>query len=92
MTGRNEVAISPRDYKFYAPRHKYRRASNPISNITGLSVSFDDPVFIIRILFPIIAVPNIEWKVFLLMSIRRLPVQTTILHYLPVKVTAPLVK
>ncbi|XP_009770764.1 uncharacterized protein At2g02148 [Nicotiana sylvestris] len=37
MTGRNEVAISPRDYKFYAPRHKYRRASNPISNITGLS-------------------------------------------------------
>ncbi|XP_016572471.1 uncharacterized protein At2g02148 isoform X1 [Capsicum annuum] len=37
MTGRNEVAISPRDYKFYAPRHKYRRASNSISNITGLS-------------------------------------------------------
>ncbi|MCE2055144.1 hypothetical protein HAX54_042060 [Datura stramonium] len=37
MTGRNEVAISPSDYKFYAPRHKYRRASNSISNITGLS-------------------------------------------------------
>ncbi|KAK4373419.1 hypothetical protein RND71_008803 [Anisodus tanguticus] len=37
MTGRNEVSISPRDYKFYAPRHKYRRASNSISNITGLS-------------------------------------------------------
>lgn len=37
ITGRNEVAVSPRDYKFYAPRHKYRRASNSISNITGLS-------------------------------------------------------
>ncbi|XP_015167624.1 uncharacterized protein At2g02148 isoform X2 [Solanum tuberosum] len=37
MTGRNEVTISPRDYKFYAPRHKYRRASNSISNITGFS-------------------------------------------------------
>ncbi|XP_059308943.1 uncharacterized protein At2g02148 isoform X2 [Lycium ferocissimum] len=37
LTGRNEVAISPRDYKFYAPRHKYRRASNSVSNITGFS-------------------------------------------------------
>ncbi|KAH0756971.1 hypothetical protein KY290_020464 [Solanum tuberosum] len=37
MTGRNEVTISPRDYKFYAPRHKYRRVSNSISNITGFS-------------------------------------------------------
>lgn len=37
LTGRSEVAVSATDYKFYAPRHKYRRAmSNSISNITGL--------------------------------------------------------
>ncbi|XP_073130922.1 uncharacterized protein At2g02148 isoform X2 [Henckelia pumila] len=37
LTGRIEVAVSAADYKFYAPRHKYRRAmSNSISNITGL--------------------------------------------------------
>ncbi|KAI3453230.1 hypothetical protein Pfo_009893 [Paulownia fortunei] len=37
LTGRNEVAVSARDYKFYAPRHKYRRViSNSISNIPGL--------------------------------------------------------
>ncbi|KAF8040012.1 hypothetical protein BT93_B2282 [Corymbia citriodora subsp. variegata] len=37
LTGRNEVAISPRDYKFYSPRHKYRRiASNSMSNIPAL--------------------------------------------------------
>lgn len=41
LTGRNEVAVSDRDYKFYAPRHKYRRGvSNSISNIPGLPVSF----------------------------------------------------
>ncbi|RAL48050.1 hypothetical protein DM860_017841 [Cuscuta australis] len=34
LTGRSEVSVSPRDYKFYAPRHKYRRvASNPIPNM-----------------------------------------------------------
>ncbi|KAL8520735.1 hypothetical protein ACS0TY_011327 [Phlomoides rotata] len=34
LTGRNEVAVSDRDYKFYAPRHKYRRvASNSISSM-----------------------------------------------------------
>lgn len=47
MTGRNEVTVSPRDYKFYAPRHKYRRASNSISNITGFSVSFNDVLVVI---------------------------------------------
>ncbi|KAK4597111.1 hypothetical protein RGQ29_014924 [Quercus rubra] len=37
LTGRSEVAVSPRDYKFYSPRHKYRRvASNSMSNIPGL--------------------------------------------------------
>ncbi|KDP23022.1 hypothetical protein JCGZ_01685 [Jatropha curcas] len=33
LTGRSEVAISARDYKFYSPRHKYRRV---VSNIPGL--------------------------------------------------------
>ncbi|CAK9141773.1 unnamed protein product, partial [Ilex paraguariensis] len=37
LTGRNEVAITDRDYKFYAPRHKCRRvSSNSVSNIPGL--------------------------------------------------------
>ncbi|XP_059649832.1 uncharacterized protein At2g02148 isoform X2 [Cornus florida] len=37
LTGRNEVAISARDYKFYSPRRKYRRvASNSVPNIPGL--------------------------------------------------------
>lgn len=40
LTGRNEVVVSPRDYKFYSPRHKYRRvASNLVSNMPGLPVS-----------------------------------------------------
>jgi hypothetical protein len=40
LTGRNEVAVSARDYKFYSPRHKYRRvASNLVSNIPCLPVS-----------------------------------------------------
>nr|GMD20968.1 uncharacterized protein At2g02148 isoform X1 [Ipomoea batatas] len=37
LTGRSEVAVSPKDYKFYAPRHKYRRvASNSIPNVPAL--------------------------------------------------------
>ncbi|KAE8710105.1 Prenylyltransferase superfamily protein [Hibiscus syriacus] len=37
LTGRNEVAISAQDYKFYSPRHKYRRvSSNTVSNIPSL--------------------------------------------------------
>ncbi|XP_044488219.1 uncharacterized protein At2g02148 isoform X2 [Mangifera indica] len=37
LTGRNEVVISAQDYKFYSPRHKYRRVtSNSVSNIPGL--------------------------------------------------------
>ncbi|XVE91912.1 hypothetical protein REPUB_Repub01dG0052200 [Reevesia pubescens] len=37
LTGRNEVAISARDYKFYSPRHKYRRVtSNSVSSIPAL--------------------------------------------------------
>ncbi|KAF0902198.1 hypothetical protein E2562_014439 [Oryza meyeriana var. granulata] len=31
LTGRREVAISSRDYKFYSPRHKYRRITRPAS-------------------------------------------------------------
>ncbi|XP_052288863.1 uncharacterized protein At2g02148 isoform X3 [Citrus sinensis] len=41
LTGRNEVAISAQDYKFYSPRHKYRRvASNSVSNIPVLPQGF----------------------------------------------------
>ncbi|KAL5554063.1 hypothetical protein UlMin_041464 [Ulmus minor] len=38
LTGRNEVVVSARDYKFYSPRHKYRRvaSSNSVSNMPGL--------------------------------------------------------
>ncbi|KAF7145691.1 hypothetical protein RHSIM_Rhsim04G0168800 [Rhododendron simsii] len=37
LTGRHEVAVSARDYKFYNPRHKYRRAaSNSLPSIPGL--------------------------------------------------------
>ncbi|XP_031474795.1 uncharacterized protein At2g02148 isoform X2 [Nymphaea colorata] len=37
LTGRHEVAVSARDYKFYSPRHKYRRVASPsISSIHGL--------------------------------------------------------
>ncbi|CAK8578253.1 unnamed protein product [Lathyrus sativus] len=28
LTGRNEVAVSSNDYKFYSPRHKYRRGTS----------------------------------------------------------------
>ncbi|CAN1296119.1 Uncharacterized protein At2g02148 [Linum perenne] len=34
LTGRSEVAVSPQDYKYYSPRHKYRRI---MTNIPGLS-------------------------------------------------------
>ncbi|CAA0354487.1 hypothetical protein AtEden1_Chr2g0222701 [Arabidopsis thaliana] len=36
LTGRNEVAISARDYKFYCPRPKHRRLQNSVSSINGL--------------------------------------------------------
>ncbi|KAM5566512.1 uncharacterized protein ABKV19_014924 [Rosa sericea] len=37
LTGRNEVAVSARDFKFYSPRHKYRRVpSNSSPNMMGL--------------------------------------------------------
>ncbi|GMH23949.1 hypothetical protein Nepgr_025792 [Nepenthes gracilis] len=37
LTGRNEVVISALDYKFYSPRHKYRRVtSNSLTDIPGL--------------------------------------------------------
>lgn len=40
MTGRSDVAISAQDYKFYSPRHKYRRAtSTSASSMPGLPVS-----------------------------------------------------
>lgn len=38
LTGRHEAAISARDYKFYTPRHKYRRTTpQSVSNIPGLA-------------------------------------------------------
>ncbi|CAN6464159.1 unnamed protein product [Victoria cruziana] len=37
LTGRHEVAVSASDYKFYSPRHKYRRLASPyVSGIPGL--------------------------------------------------------
>ncbi|KAF9587029.1 hypothetical protein IFM89_039715 [Coptis chinensis] len=37
LTGRHEMAVSPRDYKFYSPRHKFRRVpSQSMPNIPGL--------------------------------------------------------
>ncbi|XP_052205999.1 uncharacterized protein At2g02148 [Diospyros lotus] len=37
LTGRNEVSVSARDYKFYSPRHKYRRVtSHSVPNLPGL--------------------------------------------------------
>ncbi|MQM04262.1 hypothetical protein Taro_037073 [Colocasia esculenta] len=37
LTGRHEVFVSARDYKFYSPRHKYRRVpSQGVSNLPGL--------------------------------------------------------
>lgn len=39
LTGRNEVAVSARDYKFYAPRPKFRRvSSSSIPSLAGLPV------------------------------------------------------
>ncbi|WOK98402.1 hypothetical protein Cni_G07113 [Canna indica] len=37
LTGRHEVEITERDYKFYSPRHKYKRGSHSMSNIHGLN-------------------------------------------------------
>ncbi|PIA26658.1 hypothetical protein AQUCO_09100072v1 [Aquilegia coerulea] len=38
LTGRHEMAVSGRDYKFYSPRHKYRRVgSQSVSNMHDLS-------------------------------------------------------
>ncbi|CAN8266793.1 unnamed protein product [Cochlearia groenlandica] len=36
LTGRSEVAVSARDYKFYCPRHKHRRVQSSVSGIHGL--------------------------------------------------------
>ncbi|KAK9076160.1 hypothetical protein SSX86_004493 [Deinandra increscens subsp. villosa] len=36
LTGRSDIAVSHADYKFYAPRHKYRRTgSNSVSSFPG---------------------------------------------------------
>ncbi|XP_057464249.1 uncharacterized protein At2g02148 isoform X2 [Actinidia eriantha] len=40
LTGRNEVGVSATDYKFYSPRHKYRRVtSNSVPGIPGLPIT-----------------------------------------------------
>ncbi|KAJ6832221.1 uncharacterized protein M6B38_112940 [Iris pallida] len=48
VTGRLEVTICPRDYKFYSPRHKYRRVTSQsptnISGLTGFSGSDTSPL------------------------------------------------
>ena len=42
LTGRNEVAISADDYKFYSPRHKFRHAASiSLFNITDIPVKYD---------------------------------------------------
>lgn len=41
LTGRHEVSISARDYKFYSPRHKYRRAQS--DSISNISMPFSGP-------------------------------------------------
>lgn len=47
LTGRNEVAVSARDYKFYCPRHKHRRIQNSVSSIHGLPVRPINTLFIV---------------------------------------------
>ncbi|KAL6873528.1 hypothetical protein ACP4OV_013610 [Aristida adscensionis] len=42
LTGRNEVAISSRDYKFYSPRHKIRRSPQPAFDIPETSALPED--------------------------------------------------
>lgn len=42
LTGRNEVAISSIDYKFYSPRHKYRRTPQSGFDIPVTSVLTED--------------------------------------------------
>ncbi|VVB03868.1 unnamed protein product [Arabis nemorensis] len=36
LTGRNEVAVSARDYRFYCPRHKHRRVQNSVPSLHDL--------------------------------------------------------
>ncbi|XP_031100898.1 uncharacterized protein At2g02148 isoform X3 [Ipomoea triloba] len=58
LTGRSEVAVSPKDYKFYAPRHKYRRvASNSIPNIPAL------PIMLLRWLKPKVTILSLNHKI-----------------------------
>ncbi|KAJ0252840.1 Uncharacterized protein HA466_0119650 [Hirschfeldia incana] len=40
LTGRIEVAVSARDYKFYCPRHKNRRVQSSACSIQGLPQTF----------------------------------------------------
>ncbi|CAI9289726.1 unnamed protein product [Lactuca saligna] len=46
LTGRSDVAVSPRDYKFYAPRHKLQAQaagvaySHPMTNLTSRMAVF----------------------------------------------------
>ncbi|XP_062229911.1 uncharacterized protein At2g02148 isoform X2 [Phragmites australis] len=42
LTGRNEVAVSSRDYKFYSPRHKFRRSVQPGFDIPETSALPED--------------------------------------------------
>lgn len=42
LTGRSEVAICSRDYKFYSPRHKFRRSSQAAFDIPETSALAED--------------------------------------------------
>ncbi|KAJ7942712.1 Zinc finger C2HC domain-containing protein [Quillaja saponaria] len=39
LTGRNEVAVAAQDYKFYSPRHKYRRSFPGTDNSSTLAIA-----------------------------------------------------
>ncbi|WVZ78355.1 hypothetical protein U9M48_026082 [Paspalum notatum var. saurae] len=42
LTGRSEVAIFSRDYKFYSPRHKFRRSPQAVFDIPETSALAED--------------------------------------------------
>ncbi|TVU08810.1 hypothetical protein EJB05_42225 [Eragrostis curvula] len=42
LTGRSEVAVSSRDFKFYSPRHKFRHSPQPGFDIPGTSAIPED--------------------------------------------------
>lgn len=81
LTGRNDVAVSARDYKFYAPRHKYRRvASNSNSNMPSLPVS---SVELFKLSWWLSALPSYRFYLFKIPNIifRHSPVLKVLLQW-----------